>query len=73
MPARPLHFRLAVPEDVVELRTTLVGLKEQVRPAGTVSVRLTVLPDGCDARLQTEFSTGNVMSGMPLAQPTYFP
>ena len=42
MPTRPLHFRLAVPEDVVELRTTLVGLKEQVRPVGTVSVRLTV-------------------------------
>jgi len=41
LPTGPLHFRLEVPE-VVELRTMLVGLKEQVRPVGTVSVRLTV-------------------------------
>jgi hypothetical protein len=31
-----------VPEVAVELRNMLVGLKEQARPAGTVSVRLTV-------------------------------
>lgn len=42
MPIGPLHFKLAEPEDVVWFRTTLLGLKEQVRPAGTVSVRPTV-------------------------------
>jgi hypothetical protein len=42
LPTVPLHFRLDVPEAVVELRTTLTGLSEQVRPAGTVSLRLTV-------------------------------
>lgn len=42
MPTRPLHFRLEVPDVEVELRTMLEGLKEQARPAGTVSVRLTV-------------------------------
>jgi hypothetical protein len=31
-----------MPEIAVELRTTLVGLKEQARPGGTVSVTITV-------------------------------
>jgi hypothetical protein len=38
----PLHFRLDVAEVVVELRTMLTGLREHVRAAGTVSLRLTV-------------------------------
>jgi hypothetical protein len=42
LPTAPLHLRLEVPEVVVELRIMLAGVKEQVRPAGTVSLRLTV-------------------------------
>jgi hypothetical protein len=42
LPAGPLHFRLDVPEVVVELRVMLIGFKEQLRLAGTASVRLTV-------------------------------
>jgi len=42
LPTTPLHFRLDVPKNVVELRRMLVGLREQVRPAGNVSIRLTV-------------------------------
>jgi hypothetical protein len=37
-----MHFRLDVPEEMVALRTMLVGLNEQVRPAGIASVRPTV-------------------------------
>jgi hypothetical protein len=42
LPAGPLHFRLDVPEVVVALRVMLIGFKEQIRPVGTASVRLTV-------------------------------
>jgi len=42
LPAGPLHFRLDVPEVLVEFRTMLVGFNEQVRPVGIASVRLTV-------------------------------
>jgi hypothetical protein len=42
LPTPPLHLRLDAPEDVVELRIKMVGLKVQVRPVGIVSVRLTV-------------------------------
>jgi hypothetical protein len=42
LPAGPLHFRLYVLEETVELRTIIVGLREQVRLEGTASVRLTV-------------------------------
>jgi hypothetical protein len=42
LPDGPLHLRLDVPEVVVGLRVMLVGFKEQVRPVGTASVRLTV-------------------------------
>jgi hypothetical protein len=42
LPTRPLHLRVDVPDDVVELRIMLVVVTEQVRPVGTVSVRLTI-------------------------------
>jgi len=42
LPAGPLHFKLDVPEVLLEFRTMLIGLREQVRPIGTASVRLTV-------------------------------
>jgi hypothetical protein len=42
LPTGPLHCRLEIPEVTVELRTTLLGLREQERPTGTTSVRLTV-------------------------------
>ena len=37
-----MHDKVEVPEVVVVLNEMLVGPKEQVRPAGTVLVRLTV-------------------------------
>lgn len=40
MPTSPLHDRLDVPEVTVKLRVMVRGLREQVRPVGTVSVRL---------------------------------
>jgi hypothetical protein len=42
LPTWPLHARLDVPEVAVDVRVMLTGFSEQVRPVGTVSVRLTV-------------------------------
>jgi hypothetical protein len=42
LPTAPLHLKLEVPEVAVELRIMLDGVREHVRPAGTVMLRVTV-------------------------------